>query len=352
MAKSGKNPIKTAVIALGRSGWNIHVAAIRNDERYQVVSVLDPVPERRKQAEEELGCESYTDYKKLLKETPAELVVVATPSVLHGPQSIDALKAGKHVVVEKPMSATLREADGMIRAAERSGALLMIHQNYRFNRRFVFMQEVLKSKKLGKLVHIGYSSHSYSRRNDWQCLRKYSGGLLNNKITHPLDQIMALVNAPIKDILCDLKHISDAGDVEDHVKMLLRAETGVTVDVDDSSSTATTLNAPEWTVVGTCGAMTIAGNQAHLKYYDPKKAPKLKICPKPIADGRAYGNDDVLPWQEEDLVAEGTDIGSYYDAVYNTLRRGKKFPIDARQVREMMRVLEVCRKQNPKFPGK
>jgi len=352
MAKKVKKPIKTAVIALGRSGWNIHIAAIRNDERYQVVSVFDPEAERRKQAEEELGCNPYSDFTKLLKETEAELVVVASPSVMHGPQSIAALKAGKHVVVEKPMSATLREADGMIQAAKRSGAQLMIHQNYRFNRRFVFMKEVLRSKKLGKLVHIGCCSHSYARRNDWQCLRKYSGGLLNNKITHPLDQILALVEAPIKDILCDLKHISDAGDVEDHVKMLLRAETGVTVDVDDSSSAATIHHAPEWTVIGTCGAMTVSGTQAHLKYFDPKKAPKITVVAKPAVDGRKYGNQDVLPWQEEDVVAEGKNPGSYYDAVYDTLRLRKKFPIDARQVREMMRVLEVCRKQNPKFPGK
>jgi hypothetical protein len=52
------------------------------------------------------------------------------------------------------------------------------------------------------------------------------------------------------------------------------------------------------------------------------------------------------------LVAEGSNPGTYYDAVYSTLRMGKAFPIDPRQVREMMRVIGVCRKQNPQFPGK
>ncbi|MDA0836428.1 MAG: Gfo/Idh/MocA family oxidoreductase [Planctomycetota bacterium] len=345
-------PIKTAVLALGRSGWNIHVNAQRNDERFTVVSVMDLDEGRRKQAEEELGCDSYTDLKSLLKKSEAEVIVVATPSFLHGPNSIEALKSGRHVIVEKPMSATLTEADRMIAAAEKNGVHLFVHQNYRFNRNFTFMRDVIKSRKLGKLTHIGYISHGYSRRNDWQCLRKFSGGLLNNKITHPLDQLLALVDSPIKDILCDLKHISDAGDVEDHVKMLLRAENGVTIDVEDSSSAATVDSGPEWTLLGTCGAMTIRRGEAKLKYYDPKKAPKIVLNPDPMAEGRQYGNKDTLPWQEEELKAVGVDIGSYYDAVYATLRRKKKFPIDPRQVREMMRVLSVCRKQNPDFPGK
>ncbi len=62
-----KKPIKTAVIALGRSGWNIHVNAQKNDDRFKVVSVMDLDEGRRKQAEEELGCDSYTDLQTLLK---------------------------------------------------------------------------------------------------------------------------------------------------------------------------------------------------------------------------------------------------------------------------------------------
>jgi len=136
------------------------------------------------------------------------------------------------------------------------------------------------------------------------------------------------------------------------VKMLLRAENGVTIDVEDSSSAATTDSGPEWTLLGTCGAMTIRRGEAKLKYYDPKKASKIKVNPDPMAEGRQYGNKDVLTWQEEELEAVGLDVGSYYDAVYATLRRRKKFPINPRQVREMMRVFGVCRKQNPDFPGK
>ena len=352
MARRRGKPIKAAVLALGRSGWKIHVFGMRDDPRYEIVSVLDLDEERRRQAEEELGCDSYTDLGKLLKKSPAELVIVATPTVLHAAQAIRVMKSGRHVVVEKPMSATLREADRMIRTAEEEGVHLFVHQNYRFSGAYNLFQEVLKSRKIGALTHIGYCSHSYKRRNDWQCLRKFSGGQLNNKITHPLDQALSLVDSPVKDILCDLKHISDTGDVEDHVKLLLRTESGVTIDMEDSTSAATTQHAPEWTLLGTCGAMTLTNSTARLRYYDPKKAPKIKVIEDPRVEGRVYGNSDKLPWKEEDFEFAGKSRSEFYDAVHATLKHRRRFPIDPRQVREMMRVLGVCRKQNPGFPGK
>ena len=352
MKKTSGKPIKAAVLALGRSGWNIHVAAMRDDPRFEIVSVLDLDANRRRQAEEELGCDSYTDLGALLEESSAKLVVVATPSIYHSDQAIKVMRSGRHVVVEKPMSSTLREADRMIRTAEKEGVRLLVHQNYRFRSNYGLFCDVLKSKKLGKLTHVGYISHSYKRRNDWQCLSKFSGGQINNKITHPLDQVLALVGSPIKDILCDMKHISDAGDVEDHVKMLLRTESGVTIDMEDSTSAATVEQGPEWTILGACGALTLSKGVARLKYYDPKKAPKLKLISQPLAEGRVYGNKDQLPWQEEAMNCDDFPAPSFYDAVHATLKRRRKFPIDPRQVREMMRVLGLCRKQNPDFPGR
>ena len=352
MTEKRDEPIGASVLALGRSGWNIHVARLRNDPRFRIVSVLDPDEKRRLQAQAELGCEAYTDLGKLLKESPAELVVVATPTVFHARQAVRVMKSGRHVIVEKPMSSTLSEADRMIRTATEQGVNLFIHQNYRFSERYQLFQEIVRGGKIGPLTHIAYCSHRYSRRNDWQCLRKFSGGQLNNKVTHPLDQALALVDSPVVDILCDLKHISDAGDVEDHVKMLLRTENGVTIDMEDSSSAATTQHAPEWTFLGACGAATFSGGVARVRYFDEKKAPRIRVRPGPRVKGRLYGNEDRLPWEEEEIPFPGNSHQGFYDAVHATLREGVEFPIDPRQVREMMRVLEVCRRQNPDFPGR
>ena len=346
-----RKPIKLAVAGLGRSGWNIHVAGVRGDERYRIVAVMDPVAARRAEAAAEFACATYDDYAKMLRATNADVITVATPSALHGPQTIAALKAGKHVVVEKPLSTSVREADRMIAAAARCRRQLMIHQNYRVSRSFTFMQGLVKSGKLGKLTHLAFNFSSYTRRNDWQCLRLNAGGLLNNHGTHALDQLLTLAGAPIEDVLCDMKHVSDASDVEDQVTML-RAANGVTVGVNISTAAATVEQAPEWTILGSSGAATITGGKAHLKYYDPKKAPKIRVRKTTAVDGRKYGNADVLPWVEEECDAAGPDPGSFYDAVYATVRQRKKFIVPPSEVREMMRVIDLCRRQNPAFPGR
>src|SRR5215212_1759217 len=108
------DPIRYAVVGLGRAGWDIHVHQLRGREDAKIVAVVDPVEERRNEAAKEFGGKTYTNLAKMLKQEDVEIVVVATPSKDHGSDTKKALTAGKHVIVEKPMATSLREADSMI----------------------------------------------------------------------------------------------------------------------------------------------------------------------------------------------------------------------------------------------
>ena len=348
MAK--RQPISVGVVGLGRSGWDIHVRGIRDDPRYRIVAAVDMQADRRREAERELGCATFEDFAPMLKQTDAELIVVASPSHMHAKQTIAAFKAGRHVSVEKPVAQTAREFDRMVAAATQAKKQLFVHHNYRWMRSFTFMQDVLKSKKLGKLFHLGWLVHGFGRRSDWQCLQAHGGGLLNNHGTHLLDQILMLMGAPVVDVLSDMKHISDAGDCEDHIKMMVRAENGVTADLELSTAAATPLG--HITFLGANGSMIIQGGRAHLKYFDPRKIRPLKLKKTLAAAGREYATDRSLPWVEEHLPVEGPDIGTFYDAVIDTIRNRKKFPVNPDQVRHVLNVIEICRKQNPEFPGR
>src|SRR5688572_29475841 len=127
------DPIRYGVVGLGRAGWDIHVKQLRERPDAKVVAVVDPVPERREQTEREFaGCKSYAKLADMLRKQPdVEVVVVATPSALHAPDAKKSLKAGKHVVVEKPMAVSVAEADSMIKTAGQAGKRLFVHQNYR-----------------------------------------------------------------------------------------------------------------------------------------------------------------------------------------------------------------------------
>src|SRR4051794_14171490 len=117
-----------AVVGLGRAGWGIHVHQLRGRQDARVVAVVDPVESRRDEAVAEFGCKAYTTLNRVLKHDDVDVVVIATPSAAHALETTKSLRAGKHVIVEKPMATSLAEADRMIAAAEETGRKLFVHQ--------------------------------------------------------------------------------------------------------------------------------------------------------------------------------------------------------------------------------
>ena len=343
-------PIRVGVIGLGRSGWAIHCQALRSDRRYALVAVLDPDRARVLRAGRELHCAALGDLENLLA-LDLDLVVVASPSHLHVRQAVAVLRAARHVVVEKPMARTAREADLLIAAAHEARCHVFVHQNYVFTREFAFLESLVHSRKLGRVFHIQIVGHEFTRRNDWQTLKRYGGGLLSNHGSQALDMLLRLLGAGPSELLSDMRHISDAGDAEDHVKIFMRAHNGVTGDLELSTSAATTHlgSGWNWTLLGTTGAATVTGGQATLRYYDPAAAPRLRVRTRPETRDRRYGNDDALPWLQEEIPAEGPDPGSFYDSVFETVVHGRPFRVQLQEVRSMLEVMDRCREQNPTF---
>lgn len=342
--------VNYGVVGLGRSGWNIHIKELRTRQDAKVVAVADPVAERREQARTELGAKPYESLEQLLKDPQVEVVVVATPSMMHAPNAIAVLNAGKHAAVEKPMCMNVAEADDMIRAAQRSGKELLIHHNMRFGRIYTYMRQLIDSGIIGKVFHIRHHSAGFARRTDWQTLAKNGGGVLNNTVSHSLDLILSLMDAKVTAVMGDLKQIASPGDAEDHVKVLMRAENGRTADIEVSSAENIATPVPAWIVCGSCGTMTTDGKTATIRYYDPAKAAKLEVIDGPARD-RKYGSGDVLPWQEKVEPFEGPDMGTFYDDAYAVLRKGKAMHVTPESVREVIRVISEIRKGTP-FPGR
>lgn len=347
------NPIRYAVVGLGRAGWNIHVAGLRGRADAKIVAVVDPVEARRDEAKKEFGCETYTSLTEMLKQKDVEVAVIATPSVMHGPDVKQALKAGKHVVVEKPMAMSVAEADSMIAASKAAKKMLMVHQNYRFFRDFTLLKDIVDSGIIGKVFHIRYHTAGFSRRNDWQTLVKNGGGVLNNTCPHVIDQFLQIVGSPVVQCMGDLRQIASSGDVEDHVKAFLRTKSGCTIDMEVSSSENITAPAgiPQWVICGSYGTLTRLGKDVTVRYFDPKEVKPLPVVEGPAAE-RRYGNEDKLPWQEKVIPADqGPDKGNFYDAVYRTVREKAKPYITPESVREVIRTIELIRKGTA-FTGK
>lgn len=340
MPKSTKKPIRTGVLGLGRAGWDIHVRAIRNDTRYRIVAVTDNLPDRLAQAQDELGCETFRTPKELLATARCDLIVNAMPSQFHAPLTRDAFRAGCHVAVEKPIARDVREAQTMVRAAKAAKKKLFPHHNYRFQPMVKHFREVIDSGILGEVFEFKFNATGFSRRNDWQTLKKNNGGLLNNHGTHCIDWVMQLMDSPVRDVFSDAKLVSDSGNAEDHMRVLLRAKSGCLADFH--LSTATNASLPNVLILGTCGTLTYAGGESTIRYFDPKKVKPLPVDTRPPAE-RQYGNADKLPWREKTLKATSKDKTTFYDNVYSVVRERGKQVITPESVIEVLKVLDRAR---------
>jgi predicted dehydrogenase len=138
----------------------------------------------------------YEDMETLLQNGDVDALIIGTPNYLHGPQTIAALNAGVHVMVEKPMSMNEREAEQMCDAAQESGALLMVAHCWRFDPEVLWLKE--QSSKLGKIVRTkGVGAHLAEGPSGWFTQKELAGGgALVDMGIHALDTARFLLGDP------------------------------------------------------------------------------------------------------------------------------------------------------------
>jgi scyllo-inositol 2-dehydrogenase (NADP+) len=337
-----EDPIRVGIAGLGRSGWNIHALSLAEHPAYRVVAVADPVAERREEAAARFGCATYPTPEAMFEDPRVELVVVATPSHTHAPLAEAAVRAGKHVVVEKPMAQNVAELDRAIAAAEAAGRVLTCFQVYRYHASFRTVQQIIASGRLGRVVLCKHTQNNFLRRADWQMLRKYGGGELSNNGPHIIDQALLILGEGPIELFADLQHTVGAGDAEDHVKLCLKAPSGIVFDIELSHTCA--LPQPEWMVFGTSGALMSVEGGFRVRWFDPTGLPPLTVDEGPAA-GRRYQRPEDLPWQEEVVrpVQERSPTLLFYDDLEATLRRGAPVAVTPASVRRQIELIERAR---------
>jgi scyllo-inositol 2-dehydrogenase (NADP+) len=338
-----KTPIRIAVVALGRAGWNIHVEQLRQRQDFTIVDVADPDPARREEAAAALNCGTHSEIDALLAKTTAELVVVATPNTLHESDAIKVMESGRHCIVEKPMSADHAAALRMIEVSKKTGKKLFVHHQRRFLNEFRFLREVIDSGILGKIFQIRLCWANFARRNDWQTLRKNNGGLLNNHGPHALDQVLNLVDTKVETLVADLQLVKDAGDCEDHFSLFMKTADGVSIDLTCTTACAQPL--PRIMLLGANGTLSANDDKtAKLRYYDPTKVAKLEVI-EGAAKDRKYGTGETLPWQEEEReMKPSQEGGNFYDNVVAVLTEGAPMGVTPESAAEVGRIMEWAHK--------
>ncbi len=340
--------IKIGVVGLGRIGWGFHCRRIHENKHYELVAVSDVSEERCKEATTTYGCKSYTDYKSFLNHEGMEAVVISTPTHLHKSMTIQALKAQKHVLLEKPMASDYKEAQAMISMAKKKDRIFTIYQPARTSSCFQHLKKVLSTGIIGKVYHIHINRHDFRRRNDWQSLQKYSGGMLYNYGGHALDLLLNLTGYDVKDVFCALRRVATLGDADDVIKVLIRTKAGVLGEVDINCAS---LAKPDYiTIYGTTGVLSIPPNCTEMKisYLKKNELPAKKLDATLTMKERTYPRDNFPTYEKTIAIDASYEINFYADFA-KALRHGKKCVIQPQEVAGVMKLIDQCKKNNGKI---
>ncbi|GAA3408517.1 Gfo/Idh/MocA family protein [Paenibacillus hodogayensis] len=174
---------------------DFHAAAIKELERGKLVAVANRTEERAKAFADKEGCGYATDYKELLANPEIDIVCVTTSSGSHAPIGLDVLRAGKHLIVEKPIAMTTQQSLELIRAAKDNGVTLSVISQRRFEAQHVAVRRVLDSGALGKLLLVEVSlpffrAQSYYDSAEWRGTIDQDGGALMNQGIHSIDLLL------------------------------------------------------------------------------------------------------------------------------------------------------------------
>src|SRR6185437_12007339 len=131
---------------------DFHAEALRGIEGARLIAVAEPVEARAKKFAEREKCDWVTDYHDLLKRPDVQIVCVTTPSGSHAPIGMDVLRAGKNLVLEKPMAMTTQDAAALIRTAKEKKVTLAVISPRRFEPQHRTIKKLLEEGGLGKLL--------------------------------------------------------------------------------------------------------------------------------------------------------------------------------------------------------
>ena len=344
--------IRVGVIGQGRSGYNIHVRALREmTDKYEIAAVADPMEGRIDDAVEQLGAAGYKDYKEMLKRTDLDLVVNATPSPLHVPVSLEIMDSGHNVLCEKPLARHASDVDRLVAKSKETGKLFAIFQQSRFAPYFQNVRRVIDSGVLGRIVMVRIAFNGFGRRWDWQTLQDHNAGNLLNTGPHPMDQALQLFGTDaMPEITCIMDRANSFGDAEDFVKIILKGKGRPVIDLEISSCCAYSSNM--YLIDGTLGGLKSTADHAEWKYFKPEEAPEQHLILEPMPD-RAYCSEK-LEWHEGswDLPEEQSDwflymAKTFYNHLYETIVNNAPLVIPPEHVRQQLAVIEECHKQNP-----
>ncbi|WLR52987.1 Gfo/Idh/MocA family oxidoreductase [Bacillus tianshenii] len=259
--------INFAIVGCGHIAKK-HAKAISDAEGANFYAVCDMVPEAMKPYEEEYGVKAYTELTDLCQDPEVDVVNICTPSGLHAPLALEAARNKKHVVIEKPITLTLEDADAIIEACRENNVKLSVVHPNRFRPVMMKLKNALDKGYFGKLSHINATvrwnrNQEYYDQAEWRGTKSMDGGVLMNQAIHNLDLMLWLAGdiEEVRSMSATRLRNIEAEDVSAGVVRFKNGSLGVV----EAATTIYPTNLEETiSIFGETGTVMIGGKTANL----------------------------------------------------------------------------------------
>lgn len=313
----------------------------------EIAGAYDIRPEALAKARE-MGLHTYESMDALLADPSVDLVTIATPNNFHKDMAIAALRAGKNVVCEKPVTLNAKELEEIIAVRDETGKLFSVHQNRRWDKDYLIVKA---AKTQGILQHVYFveSKVQGSRQAlyGWRGHKLNGGGMLLDWGVHLLDQMMQLFDEPLVEVNAHLMSIF-MSEVDDNLKLFLRFQSGSSALIEVSTNCL--INSPRWHVQAKGGTLQIddwdcGGKMVRLKTDAAMKwdddivytaaGPTRTMAPRP-----------EFMMEELPLPQVQADWADYYRNVLGALDGQVELTVTPEQALRVMRAIDLLFKAN------
>ena len=344
-------PLGVAVVGYGPFGGmgQLHGRAAEGTPGLRFVAAVDRDDDRRKAAEAEFaGIATYPDVEALAADDEVDVAVVATPPSSHAMLARRLLDAGKHVVVEKPLCLTVREADEILAAAAANGRVVTVHQNRRWDPDFAAIRSLVDAGALGEVFNVATFIGGFEHPcREWHSERSISGGAIYDWGSHHLDWILLLLagtGGSLPRTVQAIGHKRVWLDVTNHDQVRVRLLWDDGREAEFFQSDIAAVRPPKFTVQGTRG--TVVG------HYRPVVADHVHVPTgwatghvhhaEAPADLRLVRYEGQAGLSETHVPLAPAPAHPFHRDLADHLLLGEPLAVDPRSVRRVIGVMEAA----------
>ena len=334
---------KTRIAVVGFGGMGKHHATkiMDGNEMIECAGTYDIDPARMDLARE-LGIYTYPSFEALLADPTVDVCTVATPNDIHLDLCVRCMRAGKHVVCEKPVALSSEELQEMIAVSKECGVLFTVHQNRRWDEDFNIMKKIFDDNVLGRVFCIESRVHgSRGIPGDWRNQKARGGGMVLDWGIHLFDQMfMMMGDWKVKSIYCTLSYVTNE-ECDDGFKVIVQFEDDIQFHVEVGTSNF--INMPRWYMLGENGSAIMEDwhNGKIVKVSDWEKRDAVPVQTSAgLTKTMAPRTKETIT--EYPLPEVNVTLKDYYRNVAKTINGEATQLITHEQMLRDMRFMEAC----------